>query len=320
MLLYEEGRRIHVTFIFPKNWQQRPWCRVQVCSHPGSQMTPPEDHKAAKASPVRPLFASRTSTTILQRRKEEHIQSYGTHAGMHVHDSRALYRCSKCENRYYDLYLLASHESGCKGKHGEITARFDSVFRVDYQKSMTSKAPCVLAIVRASREPPKAWKAGEEHLADGIKIWTKTLFDEFANDYDNNEGINATLIAMSYVHTSVASTGEFSQAHTTTDPTRRAYYARAYRYTHTIDRFLEHFTARGTKPIILSIGLDGFACKADLILPWLQRSPSFTLIIRSPDLVFGMDLAYFSQHNSGFYYWLFEAMTFLWDFHRHGGR
>jgi len=209
---------------------------------------------------------------------------------MHVHDMRGLYECSKCPKLWYDLYLIA-YTSRDASEDGEITARFDGVFRVDYQKSMTSEAPCVLAVVRASSQSPKAWNAGEEHLADGIKIWAKNLFDEFANDYDSNEGINATLIAMSYVHTSVAPTGKFSQAHTTTDPTRRAYHARAYRYTHTIDRLLEHFTARGTKPIILSIGLDGFTCKADLILPWLQRSPSFTLIIRSPDLVYRLDIA-----------------------------
>ncbi|KAI4914887.1 hypothetical protein J4E90_004923 [Alternaria incomplexa] len=203
------------------------------------------------------------------------------------------------------------HESGCKGEDGEITARFDGVFRVDYQKSMTSEAPCVLAVVRASSQSPKAWNAGEEHLADGIKIWAKNLFDEFANDYDSNEGINATLIAMSYVHTSVAPTGKFSQAHTTTDPTRRAYYARAHKFTYNIDRFLEHSTARGTKPIILSIGLDGFACKATLILPWLQRSPSFTLIVRETELVYGMNISYFPQHNSGFYYGFFESRDLL---------
>ncbi|KAI4932103.1 uncharacterized protein J4E92_004002 [Alternaria infectoria] len=155
------------------------------------------------------------------------------------------------------------------------------------------------------------WKAGEEHLADGIKIWAKNLFDEFAIDYDSKEGIDATLVAMSYVHTSVAPTGQFSQAHTTTDPTRRAYYARAHKFTHNIDSFLEHSTARGTKPVILSIGLDGFACKATLILPWLQRSPPFTLIIRENTLAYGMDAAYFPQYPSGLYYGFFESQELV---------
>ena len=103
---------------------------VGVCSHLVSQMTHAEDDKAANAPPLRSSSASRTPITIRQRRKEEQgeiIRAYGTHASMHVHDSRGLYKCSKCENRYYDLYLVASHESGCKGEKTQKNARFDGV-------------------------------------------------------------------------------------------------------------------------------------------------------------------------------------------------
>ncbi|KAH6865015.1 hypothetical protein BKA58DRAFT_443075 [Alternaria rosae] len=119
--------------------------------------------------------------------------------------------------------------------------------------------------------------------------------------------VTATFIALCDVHTSCMPTGKFSQAHTTIDPSLRLYNARAYKFTHAIYGILEHFVARGTKPILLSIGLDGFACKPDLILPWFQRSPPFTLVIRENKLVYDMQVTYFPQHESRFYYGLLES-------------
>ncbi|KAI4640110.1 hypothetical protein J4E93_008910 [Alternaria ventricosa] len=152
---------------------------------------------------------------------------------------------------------------------------------------------------------------GEEDIGKGIRILSKKVFDTLVDDHGSDLDVPGTLFALYDVHTSVSPTGIFTQAHTTTDPRLRAYFSRAYKFTRTIDKSLENFVARGMKPFLLSIGLDGFACKADLILPWLERSPSFTLIIRETELVYGMDIAYFPQHDSGFYYGFFESRDLL---------
>jgi hypothetical protein len=94
------------------------------------------------------------------------IRAYGTHAGMHVHDPRGLYMCSKCPKRFYDLYVLASHEIRCKGKESEKNERFDDVLRFEYQPQLTTdEATCVLAVARASSAAPKASKAGQKLMA-----------------------------------------------------------------------------------------------------------------------------------------------------------
>ena len=58
---------------FQRTGNNHPGDNVGVCSHPVSRMRPPEDDKAANASPVAPLFASRAPKTIIQRRKQEDI-------------------------------------------------------------------------------------------------------------------------------------------------------------------------------------------------------------------------------------------------------
>ena len=130
-------------------------------------------------------------------------------------------------------------------------------------------------------------------------------------DCDVTSGLRGTFLAKDNIHTSVFPTPKAVKIHHIFDKTLRAYTSQAHKFTRAIDKTLEDSAARGIKPLLISIGLDGFACKADLILPWLQRSPSFTLIVRETELVYGMIAAYFSRQDSGFYYGFFESHDLL---------
>jgi len=151
-------------------------------------------------------------------------------------------------------------------------------------------------------------------MAKGLPTFARKVFDTLLDDHSSDLDVPGTLIALYDVHTSCAPTGISSQAHTTIDPSIRSYYARAYKFTRTIEKSLEGFAAREIKPLVLSIDLDGLACKVELIPLWLKRSPPFTLMIWETELVYGMDTAYFPQHNSGFYYGLFESHDLLAGF------
>jgi hypothetical protein len=132
-----------------------------------------------------------------------------------------------------------------------------------------------------------------------LKIYANNILDAFVNDYGRDKDITGSFIALYDVHTTCAPTGKFSEAHTTIDPAVRLYWAHANKFTHAIDERLEKFAASGINPFLLSIGLDGFACKADLIMAWLRRSPPFTLVIRETGLIHGIDAAQFPQYSSG---------------------
>jgi hypothetical protein len=81
----------------------------------------------------------------------------------------------------------------------------------------------------------------------------------------------------------------------------------AWKYTKAIkDDFIR--ITNFVKPTIMSIGIDGFACKIENILAFMKRNVDFVLIIRETELVYGMQEVYFPQHKPGLYYETFDVV------------
>jgi hypothetical protein len=49
----------------------------------------------------------------------------------------------KCEDRFYDLYVLASHEMRCRGEDRD--RRFDGCFRVEFEAASTPDLEVVVS-------------------------------------------------------------------------------------------------------------------------------------------------------------------------------
>jgi hypothetical protein len=63
--------------------------------------------------------------------------------------------------------------------------------------------------------------------------------------------------------------------------------------------------------ILISIGIDGFACNISLILPFLKCVLEFTWIIRETKICYGMSEKVFQRHQSGQYYGVFDSSAII---------
>lgn len=232
-------------------------------------------------------------------------RAYATHSGAHVRDSRGLWQCHNCDDHWYDLYMLASHEMRCKA--GEREPRREALARValgDVQKAS------MVIVARSSGPAPKAWFRGEEFLRDGISTFAQDILDTLKEDHIAMQSCEAVLIACYNVPTRLFPTGIYSEANKSQEnPSFRSTLARAHKFTIAIDRDLYAISVRqpSSKRYVLSVGIDGFACRADLVLKWLKRTPAFTLIIRETELVYGMEEEFFPRSGQGLFWGIFES-------------
>jgi hypothetical protein len=206
--------------------------------------------------------------------------------------------------------MLASHETRCNSGLGQ-QRRFDGVFKLDLALSSNEsfRAPSIVIVARSSSHAPKSWYCGQEFLKEGIKIFADRTFASFAARADESSGLCAKFVALYDVHTRFVPTQEHTEAHTTNDPSRKSFFSRAHKFTAAVDEALWEVSQEHHEDdrFLLSIGLDGFACHASLLLEWLKRSPAFTFIIRETELVHGMQEEYFPKHSSGLYYGSFKS-------------
>jgi hypothetical protein len=77
-------------------------------------------------------------------------RAYATHAGSHKGNHLAPYGCSKCDDRWYDLNLLVSHEMRCKGDD-RWYRRVNGSLRVVFDMSVGARLdPSLIVVVTAS--------------------------------------------------------------------------------------------------------------------------------------------------------------------------
>lgn len=245
------------------------------------------------------------------KEKLDSVKAYATHSGaaFHTKDSRGLWQCHICDDYYYDLYMLASHTTRCKGSDRERRANACRPYEIGCGTDLDKK-PTVLIIARASSAAPLSWYFGQEFLSSGLPLFGKHIASEFRN-VANEPDAAAIFYALYDVHTRLVPTGQYSEAYTTTDPSQRSFFARAHLFTMNIDQQLAKISQNCDRPYIVSIGIDGLACKQSLMLAWLERSPSFMLVIRETELSGNMQEVHFPRCDQGLYWGFFESQDIL---------
>jgi hypothetical protein len=238
-------------------------------------------------------------------------KAYATHqlASFHTTDSAGLYSCHRCSKNFCDIYMLGSHETRCKGLLGEGRANACKV----YELSTSQTPPSILIIARSSGAAPASWYCGEEFLKDGLPLFGRAKYNSLLNDYPSLFGASAAtrFYALYDVHTSYAPTGLESDAKSTDDPSIRSFFNRARQFTLVIDAALAEMSQQGNPVYLVSIGIDGFGCKASLMLSWLKRSPRFILVIRETELCWGMTEENFPRAASGLYWGFFDTRDII---------
>jgi hypothetical protein len=164
-------------------------------------------------------------------------KAYATHSISHRGDKRGRYQCSKCDDYAEDLYMLASHETRCKG---EVVGqrRFEGVYKLELSRINDDQGAdtSLLIVARSSSHAPKSWYCGQEFLSDRLSIFAKRAYDYYQSDMNAPSALTAKFVALYDVHTRLIPTGEHSEAHTTNDPSIKSFFSRAHKFTSAIDQ------------------------------------------------------------------------------------
>ncbi|KAJ4367543.1 hypothetical protein N0V83_007127 [Neocucurbitaria cava] len=202
----------------------------------------------------------------------------------------------------------ASEDSQVDGIRTTRVRRFNGSFRVVVNEYGQEPAS-VVVLARSSSHAPKSWHQGREFLSEGMPIFAEKLFRTFEEDNKGIENLAGVFLAMYDIHTRYVPTGEHCEAHKVQDPSMKSYLSRAFKFTDAIDKELNSIAIASPDRAryLLSVGLDGFACVADLFLAWLKRTPPFILVIRETELCYGMKEEFFPMSSQGLYYGFFDS-------------
>jgi hypothetical protein len=193
-----------------------------------------------------------------------------SHAQSHVQDDRGQYQCSKCDDYYMDILMLAYRERGCKGP--DCHCRFKGAFELTLHDDATNPAPhpSLRIVARSSSGAPSSWYCKLEYLDEGLKVLAQRVVNNY-KAYTSMAKVPAHFVAMYDIHTRYTPTGKHAQTQITTNPSIRSYHKRAHQFTTAIDKALGDMAVHHTNPVIMSVALDGLACETSLIAPWLER-------------------------------------------------
>lgn len=153
-------------------------------------------------------------------------------------------------------------------------------------------------MARSSGEPPNGWTAKTESLEEGLPIWGDAIFRQYCavNDFSGAAVLHAGYqIASRHIPAP-----HHSDATKQSTPAQRLYVHRAYALTQAIEKDINAASTTGLKPRILSVGIDGWACCTEMILPWILRAPEFTLIIRENQMAYGLKEENFTRYLGTF--------------------
>ncbi|CAI9633701.1 hypothetical protein GT037_005070 [Alternaria burnsii] len=87
---------------------------------------------------------------------------------------------------------------------------------------------------------------------------------------------------------------------------------RAFKFTAAIVEDIQAANDSGITPILISVGLDGWACDIRMIHPWMQASNLlFELVIRTAKPVYGMTDRFAVRHGN-IYWWTYQSKA-IWQ-------
>ncbi|KAH9862401.1 hypothetical protein J1614_011056 [Plenodomus biglobosus] len=168
--------------------------------------------------------------------------------------------------------------------------------------------PSIIVVGRSSGSIiPADWYAKRHDLRVGLPLWGKKIVEHYAA-YSAVQGAHSVIVHACYqVQTRDLPALEHNDSHREAKESRRLRLSRAHKFTEAITKDIIASNVAGIEPILLSVGLDGWACDTRMILPWLTRlNLRFKLVIRLTALQYGISASctklrgkvYWSEYNS----------------------
>jgi hypothetical protein len=131
------------------------------------------------------------------------------------------------------------------------------------------------------------WKAGLADFETGLPVWGKKILDHYVSIFGNVAG-TALLHAYYECHTRDLPAPAYNNSFRATGNRQKELH-RAFRITQEIQDSIQAANAAGIRPVILSVGLDAWACDLRMIEPWLRETQlEFKLCFRLTGLHYGM--------------------------------
>jgi hypothetical protein len=154
-----------------------------------------------------------------------------------------------------------------------------------------------------------SWFSGCEYVEQGLPTWAAGRLTDYKADFDLDGNDTPTVfhagLAVQSRHLPAA---KGSNATSSTSSAIQTQLSWSWTFTNAIVKDLEQIATK-CKPILISIGIDGFACNVSLILPVLKRVLEFTWIIR--EICYGMSEKVFQRYQSGPYYGVFDSSAII---------
>lgn len=219
-------------------------------------------------------------------------KALANHHRAHVQDARSPFQCSKgCGEFHADLYILAAHETKCEGEGAMIRI---SLYQFELSVATSATSPRVIIVGRSSGGSPLGWKMGKETFEEGLPLWGHAIRREYVRFIGDES--SAILHVCNNVATRHLPAPEHNDSPKEKDQKRRNSLSQAWKFTAAITRSITMANEADIVPTLLSVGLDGWACDVRMILPYLlHRELQFKLVLRVPELYYGLSAKYFSK-------------------------
>lgn len=138
---------------------------------------------------------------------------------------------------------------------------------------------------------PRSWAQGHEYVHDGIGDFADAIVTDFTNDFQL-ASVGVIFQAGVSAQTCHIPTERLNEAFKEPHAYARRILNNAWKFTNRVETDLVRIN-NATKAIVVSVGLDGFACHAPNLISFLKRNKPFTLVIRETELAFGMEERFF---------------------------
>jgi hypothetical protein len=208
---------------------------------------------------------------------------------------------------YANLYALSSHVDDYEKQyqsHRHVSHRFEVGNHLDSYLDAPVRL-IVVARISGSRAPVP-WFQGCELTIDGVRRYAATIMEDFKSDLACGQA-KTIFHARIKAKTRHVPTERLNVAFRQTHPHVRQNLNYAWKYTKAIKDDLISI-ARLVKPTLMSIGIDGFACKIENIVAFMKRNADFVLVIRETESMYDIQKAHFLQHKFGLYYGTFDVI------------
>jgi hypothetical protein len=192
------------------------------------------------------------------------------------------YTCRRCGNTSWpDAYLLTCHEEKCDVKDNAVRSGQSSKLLRIKLGTDTAKSSIIIVARVSGSSIPKAWYAGKSSLEEGLPIWVQPTLEAYRRLYQDYRP--AEIHVGAQVQTAFTPTP--SSIHNLADTAGSTiknsnfYQTRAFNFTTQIVSALRGAPI-DSRPVILSVGVDGFTCNTSRMEAFLQRVCPLKFVVK----------------------------------------